>query len=285
MSFSGDSNVNASYSSYLFPVGTDSYSYVTLGSDVSSTLVGSPVTVSAQVGSDVRQYIATGTMTFLDGATVLGTAPLDATGTATLVVSSLAAGSHNLSSNYSGDAVLQASSGGPMIVAIADFTMQAQPNSLTLAAGQNGTAMLSILPIGGSTQTLQLSCGTVPAGISCAFAPASVTLDGTNAASVQITVSAHSAAAKIVQHSRALGLMAPFAVAALLLPFGGRRKRKTIVLGIVGVFVLGLSGTGCGGSSSTPPPPAQKNVYVLNVTATSNGTAAKTTPLVVTVNN
>ena len=112
-----------------------------------------------------------------------------------------------------------------------------------------------------------------------------MTLDGTNAASVQITVSAHSAAAKIVQHGRVLGLMAPFAVAALLLPFGGRRKRKTIVLGIVGVFVLGLSGTGCGGSSSTPPPPAQKNVYVLNVTATGIGTAAKTTPLVVTVNN
>jgi len=285
VSFSGDSNVNPSYNSYLFPVGTDSYSYVTLGSDVSSTMAGSPVTLSAQVGSDVRQYIATGTMTFLDGATVLGTAPLDATGTATLVVSSLTAGSHNLSSNYSGDAVLQASSGGPMIVTVADFTLQAQPNSLTLAAGQSGTAMLSILPIGGSTQTLQLSCGTVPAGISCAFAPASVTLDGTNAASVQITVSAHSAAAKIVQHGRVLGLIAPFTVAALLLPFGGRRKRKTIVLGIVGVFVLGLSGTGCGGSSSTPPPPAQKNVYVLNVTATGNGTSAKTTPLVVTVNN
>jgi hypothetical protein len=86
VSFSGDSNVNPSYNSYLFPVGTDSYSYVTLGLDVSSTLVGRLVTLSAQVGSDVRQYIATGTMTFLDGATVLGTAPLDATGTATLVV-------------------------------------------------------------------------------------------------------------------------------------------------------------------------------------------------------
>jgi hypothetical protein len=97
-------------------------------------------------------------------------------------------------------------------------------------------------------------------------------------------VSAQTAAANVIRHSRALGLMAPFAVAALLLPFGGRRKRKTIILGIVGVFVLGLSGTGCGGSSSTPPA-AQKNVYVLNVTATSNGTAAKTTPLVVTVNN
>jgi hypothetical protein len=224
-------------------------------------------------------------MTILDGATVLGTAPLDATGTATLGVSSLSAGAHNLSSNYSGDAVLQASSGGPMTVTVSDFTMQAQPSSLTLSAGQSGTASLSILPIGGSTQTLQLSCGTVPAGISCAFAPASATLDGTNATSVQITVSAHSAAAKIVQHSRALGLIAPFAVAAPLLPFGGRRKRKTIVLGIVGVFMLGLSSTGCGGSSTTPPPPAQKNVYVLNVTATSNGTAAETTPLVVTVNN
>lgn len=146
VSFSGDSNVNASYSMYLFPVGSNTYSYVTLSSNVSTTLVGSPVTLSAQVGSDVRQYIATGTMTFLDGATVLGTAPLDSTGTATLVVSSLAAGSHNLSSNYSGDAVLQASYGGPMIMAVSDFSMQAQPASMTLTAGQSGTATLSILP-------------------------------------------------------------------------------------------------------------------------------------------
>jgi hypothetical protein len=284
VSFSGDSNVNGSYSMFLFPVGSNTYSYVTLSSNVSSTLVGSPVTLSAQVGSDVRQYIATGTMTFLDGATVLGTAPLDSTGTATLVASSLAAGSHNLSSSYSGDAVLQASTGGPMIMSVTDFTMQAQPSSLTLTAGQSGTTTLSILPIGGSTQTLQLSCGTVPAGVSCSFAPATVTLDGTNAASVQITVSAHSAAANVVQHSRALGLMAPFSVAILLLPFGRRRNRKSIVLGFVAVVMLGLSGTGCGSSSSTPPP-AQKNVYVLNITATSNGTAARTTPLVVTVNN
>jgi hypothetical protein len=284
VSFSGDSNVNASYNMYLFPVASNTYSYVTLNSSVSSALVGGPVKLSAQVGSDVRQYIATGTMTFLDGTTVLGTAPLDSTGTATLVVSSLVAGSHSLSSSYSGDAALQPSSGGPMIVAVTDFTMQAQPASLTLTAGQAGTTTLTILPIGASTQSLQLSCGTVPAGISCAFARPTVTLDGTNAASVQITVSAHSAAAKIVHHSRALGLIAPFAVAALLLPFGGRRKRQTIVLGIVGIFILGLSGTSCGGSSSTPPL-AQNNVYVLNVTASSNGTASKTTPLVVTVKN
>jgi hypothetical protein len=249
---------------------------------VSSTIVGNPVTLSAQVGSDVRQYIATGNVSFFDGTTTIGTAPLDATGTATLVVSSLAAGTHNISSTYSGDAVLQASSGGPLVVMVADYSMQAQPASLTIAGGQSGTTTLSILPIGGSTQTVQLSCGTVPATINCTFTPATVTLDGTNAASVKITVNAHRASATLVTGRHALGVTASFAFGVVLLSFGSRRTRKRILFGLLGIAIVALCGAGCGSSHS---PVAQSSVYVLNVTATSSGAAAKTTPLVITVTN
>jgi pro-kumamolisin-like protein/Big-like domain-containing protein len=281
VSFSGDSNVNASYDTYTLPVSSSTYSYVSLSSDVSSAIIGSPVTLSAQVGSDVRQYTATGTMTFLDGTTTIGTAQLDATGTATLIVSSLAAGAHNISSNYSGDAVLQASSGGPMVVTVADYTMQAQPASLTIVVGQSGTTNLNLLPIGGSTQTVQFSCGTAPANINCSFSPASITLDGTNVATVKITVNTLTTTAGLVRHSRALGFTATFAFAALFLPFGVSRRRKTILLGLLGIAMVTLFSAGCG--SSSRPPVAQNSVYVLNVTATSSGTTAKTTPLVITV--
>ena len=282
VTFSGDSNVNTSYNTYTFPVGSTTYSYVNLMSDVSSALVGQPITLTAQVGSDVRQYTATGTVTFVDGSTTLGSAPLDATGTATLAMSSLAPGTHNVASNYSGDAVLQASSGGPLVVSVSDFTLQAQPTSLSMAAGQSGTATLSILPIGGSTQTLQFSCGNAPAGVSCAFSPASVTLDGTNSTSVKITVSATAAAVHQAASRRgALVLAASLAFGIMLLPMGRRRSRTMWIVCLIGLVSLTIYGTGCG-SSSKPSTPTS-TTCVLNVTATGNGSAAKTTPLVVTI--
>jgi len=281
VSFSGDSNVNASYNTYLFPVGSTTYSYVNLMSDISSALVGQPITLTAQVGSDVRMYTATGAVTFVDGSTTLGTAPLDATGTATLAVSSLAPGTHNISSNYSGDAVLQASSGGPLVVSVSDFTMQAQPTSMSIAAGQSGTSTLSILPIGGSTQTLQFTCGGAPAGVGCAFSPASVTLDGTNPASVKITVSTISSAHHTASGRATLALAGSLALGIILLPLGRRRRRSVMFMCLIGIVTLTIYGAGCG-SSSKPVTPTS-TTYVLNVTATGNGSAAKTTPLVVTV--
>src|SRR5207302_2543155 len=44
-----------------------------------------------------------GTVTFFDGVTNLGSAALDASGQATLSIASLAVGSHNLTVSYSGD--------------------------------------------------------------------------------------------------------------------------------------------------------------------------------------
>jgi hypothetical protein len=51
----------------------------------------------------------TGTVSFLDGVTPLGTAPLNGSGVATLTVSSLGVGSHSLTAVYSGDSNFSAS--------------------------------------------------------------------------------------------------------------------------------------------------------------------------------
>ncbi len=63
----------------------------------SSSVYGQSVTLKATVTKDN----GTGTVTFLDGTTVLGTAPLTAAG-ATLSLSSLATGMHSLSARYGG---------------------------------------------------------------------------------------------------------------------------------------------------------------------------------------
>jgi hypothetical protein len=72
---------------------------------------GQAVTFTAKVAAVSHGAgTPTGTVTFRDGATTLGTAPLNATGTAVFTTSTLTAGTHTITASYAGDGVLAASS-------------------------------------------------------------------------------------------------------------------------------------------------------------------------------
>jgi hypothetical protein len=71
-----------------------------LSADVNPAVVGQTVNLTARVTGPAG--IPTGTVTFRDGATVLGTATLDGTGTASLAVAFPTAGPHALTAVYSG---------------------------------------------------------------------------------------------------------------------------------------------------------------------------------------
>jgi len=78
---------------------------VTLTSSRNPSHAGQGVRFTATITSPVPAGTApTGTVTFRDGATVLGTAKVRADGTAHLEVSTLAAGSHGITARYEGDA-------------------------------------------------------------------------------------------------------------------------------------------------------------------------------------
>jgi hypothetical protein len=289
VSFTGDSNVNASTSTGNVTVNANTAPSVNLAANVPNIVVGGVVNLSAQVQSDVRQYTATGNVVFLDGTTTIGIAKLDGTGTATLAISSLAAGTHVLSASYAGDAVLMPATGGPITEMVADYTMQAQPASLTLSAGHPGTTTISIIPLGGSTQTVSFSCGNLPVNITCAFAPASVTLDGVNAGSVKVTVNSGVVTAGALANPKIWGVASTMPFVGLLLPFVRRRQLKRILGSLAILTTLSLCAAGCGSSNSTPTTPKRATpktaTYVVNLTASAGaGSAAKTLPLVVTVN-
>lgn len=66
--------------------------------------VGQPITLTATVApSGPNVGLPTGTVTFMDGSTALGSGTLNSSGLATLVISSLAAGPHAITAVYSGD--------------------------------------------------------------------------------------------------------------------------------------------------------------------------------------
>jgi Bacterial Ig-like domain (group 3)/MBG domain (YGX type) len=117
---------------------------LTLASSENPSTYGDSVTFTATLPAD-----ATGTVTFLDGTTVLGTGTITA-GAATLTTSQLAAGTHPITAQYSGDSNYNAAS-----ASLAQVVNPA-PSTVALAVPPGGTP----IPAG---EPVPIS-GTVPAG-------------------------------------------------------------------------------------------------------------------------
>jgi hypothetical protein len=294
--YSGDSNVSPATKTFnLFPVYANAASTTSLSTDVATAMTGSPVTLTATVITPVAQHQPAGQMvTFLDGTTTVGSAtlgnPVNFGGgsyglTAQLVVTTLSGGPHNLVAKYAGDAVLTASdsSSSPVIVSIMDYTVQGAPTTLTIKDGQTGAATLSVFPLGGFSQAVQFSCGTLPAKVSCAFSQSTVTPDGVHPTNVTLTVNTNSQVASRIRDGRLLAFTLAFALAGLLLPFGGRKRFRTALVAL-GMVAVALCGAGCSTGSSTNQNFAAVGTYTINVTASSGtGTTGKTVSLTVNV--
>ncbi len=74
-----------------------------------------------------------------------------------------------------------------------DFSMAVAPSSSTVTAGSATTVTVSTTAIGGSTQSITLTVGGLPAGVTGAFSPGNVTAGG--ASTLTLTAAAGAAAA------------------------------------------------------------------------------------------
>jgi hypothetical protein len=76
----------------------------TLTASPNAATLGQPVTITATVSAvPPGAGLPTGTVTFLDSTTTLGTALLNGSGQASITTSSLAVGPHSITANYGGD--------------------------------------------------------------------------------------------------------------------------------------------------------------------------------------
>ena len=91
---------------------------------------GAAVTFTATVA--VSGGPATGTVTFMDGATVLGTGALDGSGQASHIPGTLAAGSHSITASYGGDTAFGAS-----VSPAFSYTVNAKPVTLAGMSAAN----------------------------------------------------------------------------------------------------------------------------------------------------
>ena len=244
---------------------------------------GTPVTLTAQVGS--ANGTPTGTITFLNGSTVLGTATISPGGSASLTLSSLPTGGLSLTAAYSGDNNYVASNSAAQITSVQDFGI----------AAMSGTPSASIVPGTAAGFTLQLTPGAsgfsslitltatgLPAGATYSFSPATVTPGSTPTGTV-LTVQT-SKPVLLVRNVSTVGIT----FALLLLPFGISRKSREVMKKarainiIAGILLLaGMAGlTGCGTNNGFFGEAAHS--YTITVTAVS-GTLSHSTTVVLNV--
>ena len=93
-----------------------------LSADPTTSTVGSPVTFTAAVtATDSNVTVTSGTIDFLEGETVLGTTSLS-DGTAAWTTSTLAAGTHDVTARYSGDALFNGSTSATVTATVQHST-------------------------------------------------------------------------------------------------------------------------------------------------------------------
>jgi len=269
-------------------------SVTTLASSNGAAGVGMPVILTAKTTASAGT--PTGVVTFYNGSAILGTATLDATGTALLSTSFPTPGVYSLTASYAGSGTIMGSVSSALTetVVTVGVTGSISPASLTIASGSSGTLTITVTPMGGYSGVVTFSCGTLPANVSCTFVPPSLTLTaGSGPVSDTLTIHTMSQTAALTPSSP-LAKSGIYLGMVLWLPasFMGlcgllRRKRKPFrvrSLLTITVICLGLAGTetliGCAGGPSRD---AQAGTYTIPVTLTLASGSTQTVSATVVV--
>ena len=168
-----------------------------------------------------------------------------------------------------------------------EFTLAANPSSLTINPGGSGKLTVNVAPESGSfNSAVGLSCSGLPAGLSCSFAPASVT-PGSNAVSSVLTLVSSNATATNARDQRPFGFAMWCSGLGLFgFTFIGKIQRKRIaaVIGAIVVAALMIAASSCGGTAIAPinAASAASKSYVVSVNGNS-GSIQLSTPITVTL--
>jgi hypothetical protein len=237
----------------------------------------SNITFTAQV-TPSGSGTPTGTVTFLNGSTTLGTAALNSSGQATYSTSSLAAGSYSVTAAYGGDATFAPSTSSAVALTVtgaaagSDFTLAESVDTLSIAPGHSGTDTITVTPKNGFNQATSFSCSGLPTGAACSFSPASITPSGA-AASSTMTITTTAPSSRNLNPWPFGGGGIAFAL-GLFFVRGCKRLPRLLALALL---LLGIGGmaSGCGGSSSKKSSGTPAGTSTLTITATSGtGTTA-----------
>ncbi|HWE02045.1 MAG TPA: Ig-like domain repeat protein [Tepidisphaeraceae bacterium] len=176
------------------PTVVPSASATTLKSSAANSVAGQAVILTAAVSAVAPATgTPTGSVNFMDGSTLLATAKLNSSGTATFTTTALAVASHTITAVYSDDAIFAASASPALtqIVARDATTTLVKSSANPSVAGQSVTLTATVAPAapgsGTPTGSVQFSDGVSTLG--------TVALNGSGAATLTLpapSVGSHS---------------------------------------------------------------------------------------------
>ena len=165
----GDANFSGSTSTVVSQTVAQAGTTTSVAASPSSSVYGQSVTFTATIGVVTPGAgTPTGSVTFMDGSTTLGTGTLNGTGTASFTTSALAVGSHAITAIYGGDGnfTTSSSNAASQIVnqASTTTTLAASPSSTTYGQSVTFTATIGVVAPGAGTPTgsVEFFDGTTP---------------------------------------------------------------------------------------------------------------------------
>jgi large repetitive protein len=285
--YSGSAGFAASTSSSL-SVSARALSAITFSASPTTQLATMPVVFTAQVNSTTAGA-QTGTVSFLNGSTVLATVTIVASQPAVYSETGLSSGLYSVTASYSGDGSFlpSASTGAPISITVSDLDLAiGGDKNKTVVPGGAVTYNFPLSPVLTPTflYNVALTATGLPPGATYTFSPASIPA-GSGTVPVAFTVQTAKTTAML--HRTAGSSRSPwFALAfGLLLPLAGAKRfrarlttptRMLLLLLYGGLslgLVAGLGGCGSGGFLGTP---AGQTSYTITINATS-GTLVRTT--------
>ncbi len=182
MNYSGSTSASTIVTVALIPTAT------MLTTSAASANLGVSITFTATVTSALGT--PGGTVAFMNGTTQLGTGTLNASGVATYMTSSLAAGTSSITADYGGAATYAPSTSAavPETITAPSFTLGFSPSTLTVTQGASGTTVLTVTPTGGFSQQISFNCSGLPTHATCTFSPGTLTPSGGTAVSTTLTI-------------------------------------------------------------------------------------------------
>ncbi|HEY8998163.1 MAG TPA: Ig-like domain-containing protein [Edaphobacter sp.] len=260
--YEGSENSAGSTSSVLSQVVTAPLpaSTTTLAVGASQITAGQNASFVAQVTAS--DHVATGSVTFVDGGASVGTAVLDAKGTAIWLTSALGVGDHSIVAQYAGDASIAPSASQPVLLTVkdggggTDEGLRLGVDTVTVNAGE--TAVVPVISASGKSpaaKTLTVSCSGLPDEAACSYAGGAVRIQTAGPRDCG-TTRPYSAAR--------LSLGGPLLAGLLVVLVPRRRGRwKGLLMGMCVAMVLGsISACGTGSCTDLGSRPGSYNVDV-----------------------
>ena len=230
----------------------------------------------------------TGTVTFNDGTTALGTGTLNGSLVATFATSTLTAGTHSITAVYGGDANNTGSTSAVLsqVIKAPTFTITTPTTPATALSGQSATSTFSVTPTSGTTTVpITFACNGLPdATVGCTFSPTQIAAGAVGGTAIPVTLtittSGPNSGTVKPQHRRAdnrspwLPLTLPLA-GIVMVGFARRKMSKhSAIAGLcVSLVLIGFL-VACGSSG----PPVAISVSPAGATVFASGPPADNWP-------